>query len=116
MLARDAGLGFPAAHRVVADLVGRLAAEGRPLSAATPDDLVAVGGPRLESAALAQAVDPAAFVARRAGVGMPAPAAMSGRLVRAEERLGGDLRALRERKDALAAARARLREIGKEQV
>ena len=116
VLARDAGLGFPAAHRVVADLVGRLAAEGRPLSAATPDDLVAVGGPRLESAALAQAVDPAAFVARRAGVGMPAPAAMSGRLVRAEERLGGDLRALRERKDALAAARARLREIGKEQV
>ncbi len=116
VLARDAGLGFPAAHRAVASLVRRLAAEGRPLASATPDDLVAAGGPRLDAQALAQAVDPAAFVARRAGLGMPAPAAMSDRLVRAGERLDGDLRALRERKDALAAARARLREIGKEQV
>jgi len=61
-------------------------------------------------------VAPAAFVARRAGLGMPAPAAMRERLVRAGERLEGDLRALRERKDALAAARARLRETRKEQV
>jgi len=116
VLARDAGLGFPAAHRVVAALVRRLAAEGRPLTAATPEDLVAAGGPRLDAEALRQAVDPAAFVARRAGLGMPAPAAMRERLVRAGERLEGDLRALRERKDALAAARARLRETRKEQV
>src|SRR5690606_16884556 len=116
VLARAAGLGFPAAHRVVAALVKRLASEGRALATATPDDLVAAGGPRLGEDALAQAVDPAAFVARRAGLGMPAPEAMRDRLVRAGERLEGDLRALRERKDALAAARSRLREIGKEQV
>lgn len=110
VLARDAGLGFPVAHRVVAALVRRLTAEGRALASATPDDLVAAGGPRLDAATLAQALDPAAFVARRSGLGMPAPEAMRERLVRVGERLEGDLRALRERKDALATARERLRD------
>jgi len=75
-LVRTVGVPFPAAHRIAASLVRRLAEQGRPLQQATPADLAAAGGPDLGPAALAEALSPAAFVARRGGLGGPAPAAV----------------------------------------
>jgi len=75
-LVRTGGLPFTAAHRIAASLVQRMAAQGRTLQQATPADLVAAGGPALGTAALAEALAPAAFVARRSGLGGPAKAAV----------------------------------------
>lgn len=72
-LVRHHGLAFQEAHRLVGGLVARLAEREEPLQRATPDDLVALGGPRLEPAELREALDPAAFVRRRDGLGGPAP-------------------------------------------
>ena len=81
-LVRVAGLPFPLAHRRVAELVRRLAAEGRPLQRATPADLEAIGGPALDPETLAAALSPRAFVERRRGVGGPAPAVVQADLAR----------------------------------
>lgn len=75
-LVRAGGLPFPAAHRTAASLVRLLAGQGRTLQQATPADLVAAGGPTLGTEALAEALAPAAFVARRSGLGGPAPTAV----------------------------------------
>ncbi len=109
VLARQAGLTFPAAHGVVATLVRMMQEAGRPLTTATPADLQAADGPRLAAEELTAALDPAAFVRRRAGTGMPAPQVMSTQLVRARERLQADSTALRERSEALTSATELLR-------
>ena len=109
VLAREHGLSFPAAHGVAAKLVRSLSDQGRPLTTATPADLEAAGGPRLAADEVTAALDPAAFVRRRAGLGMPAPEVMSTQLARARERLEADATALRERKRALDRAIAQLR-------
>jgi argininosuccinate lyase len=75
-LVRTGGLPFTAAHRIAATLVHRMAALGRTLQQATPADLVAAGGPHLGAPTLAEALAPAAFVARRSGLGGPAKAAV----------------------------------------
>lgn len=116
VLARDHHLTFPEAHHVVATLVRAFHAEGRLLTSATPADVEAAGGPRLAPAELAAALDPAAFVKRRNGLGMPAPEVMTDTLARAAERHEADRQALRERSEALGHATARLRGTGKEQV
>lgn len=79
---------------------------GRTLAGATPDDLVALGGPRLEPDELKAAVDPRTFVARRSGLGGPAPEAVARLLAttaaeldeneRTLERIRSQLRAVRE--------------------
>ncbi len=109
VLVRDAGLDFPRAHRVVAALLRRLQAEGRPLAEATPDDLVTAGGPSLTTEALRGAVDPQAFVERRAGYGMPAPESMAENLERARSRLESDTEALGARVGAVERAIVALR-------
>ena len=76
-LTRNFGLSFQEAHRLTGRLVVELPARGRSLANATPDDLVALGGPRLEPDELQAAVDPRNFIARRCGLGGPAPAAVS---------------------------------------
>lgn len=116
-LVRRAGLSFPEAHRVTADLVTRLAQERRPLHSATANDLAAVGAPSLADEVLADALSPAVFVARRDGFGGPAPdsvRAHTGRLrtrcdayhevvAQAAQRIDGALRTVRARgKDAPA--------------
>src|SRR5690606_37395970 len=80
VLVRDTGLAFPAAHAVVGALVASMQQQGRPFTSVTPADLAAVGGPHLPGEALSDAVDPARFVARRRGLGMPAAPVMTGRL------------------------------------
>lgn len=115
VLARQHGLNFPAAHAVTGRLLTLMSEQGRPLTTATPADLTAAGGPQLEAAELTAAVDPAAFIERRAGLGMPAPSVMTTQLARAEERLEADINALREREGALERARARLRAPEREQ-
>jgi argininosuccinate lyase len=85
-LVRTAGLPFPEAHHVAASLVARMSDRGRPLQQATPDDLTAAGGPALAADALAAALSPEAFVARRSGLGGPAPEAVRSHLVRLAER------------------------------
>ncbi len=109
VLVRDAGLDFPSAHQVVASLLRRLGGEGRLLADAAPADLQAAGGPRLGESQLADALDPAAFVARRDGVGMPAPSRMAESLTRARRRLERDAADLASRQQAIEGAIAALR-------
>ena len=108
-LVRGAHLPFPEAHALVARLVARLQASGRPLVEATPEDVTALGGPELTAAALADALDPEAFVRRRGGLGGPAPDAMTGELERARQRLAQDAAALEGRRQALSRAGEALR-------
>ncbi len=109
VLARDHGLSFPAAHSVSARLVKSMGQQGRPLTSATPADIEAAGGPRLSAHEVTAALDPAAFVRRRSGLGGPAPEVMTTQLARARQRLETDAAALRERKGALGRAKAQLR-------
>lgn len=114
VLAREHGLSFPAAHGVAARLVKQMFEQGRPLTTAGPADIEAAGGPRLTAEEATAALDPAAFVRRRAGLGMPAPEVMTTQLARARERLDADTAALRERESALDRATAQLRGSEKE--
>ncbi|MFA7460819.1 MAG: lyase family protein, partial [Trueperaceae bacterium] len=109
VLARGHGLSFPAAHGVAARLVRLMNEQGRPLTTARPADLEAAGGPALPAEEVTAALDPAAFVRRRAGLGMPAPEVMTTQLARARERLAADSTALRGRQGALVRATAQLR-------
>ena len=109
VLAREHGLSFPAAHGVAARLVKFMQEQGKPLTTAGPADLRAAGGPQLTAEEVTAALDPAAFVRRRAGYGMPAPEVMTTQLARARERLAADTAALRERQGALGRATAQLR-------
>jgi argininosuccinate lyase len=86
-LVRTCGVAFPAAHRTAAELVRHVARRGLHLQQATPDDLAACGGPTLAADALAAALSPSAFVARRAGVGGPAPVAVRSQIERSAAEL-----------------------------
>ncbi len=108
-LAREAGLSFPRAHAVAAALVKHMTAAGRPFTEATPADLAAVGGPSLSAAALRAAIDPRAFVAQRAGLGMPAPAVMAGRVAEQLAQVADDAARLQATAAAVTSARTSLR-------
>ncbi|HET8984428.1 MAG TPA: lyase family protein [Trueperaceae bacterium] len=109
VLVRDTGLSFPAAHAVVGALVVALQGQGRAFTTVTPADLAAAGGPHLPVAALREAVDPARFVERRRGLGMPAASVMAGRVAEQTERIAADAASLGGERDRLARARAVLR-------
>lgn len=113
-LVRTGGLAFPAAHRTAAALVRDLAHQGRPLQQATPDDLVACGGPLLRADVLAEALSPAAFVARRSGVGGPAAAAVRVHLARSRTELAEYHRAVDTMTARIDAAHRDLRAPGKD--
>lgn len=104
------GLCFQEAHRVVARLVAR----GRPLQAATPEDLLAVGGPQLTIRELRDALDPYEFICRRRGLGGPAPEVVDDQLAIARQGLEQDLARLAEVHSRLSTARERLLALGKE--
>ncbi|MEX2541745.1 MAG: lyase family protein [Trueperaceae bacterium] len=89
-LTRHHGLSFQESHRLSAALVAEVARQGKPLASASPDDLVAVGGPRISADDMATALDPRTFVARRSGPGGPAPQAMSRMLLAARHDLEAD--------------------------
>lgn len=76
-LTRNHGLSFQEAHRITGQLVTDLPRQGRSLAGATPEDLVNLGGPRLEPDELRASLDPLTFVARRRGLGGPAPEAVA---------------------------------------
>lgn len=109
VLVQDAGLSFPAAHAVVGALVVAMQEVGRAFTTVTPADLAAVGGPHLPAEALKEAVDPARFVERRRGLGMPAASAMAGRVAEQTDRIEADVAALVGERERLAVARAQLR-------
>jgi argininosuccinate lyase len=88
-LARQRGAGFREAHGLVKALLARLHAAGRPLHAATPADLAALGV-TLPAAELQAALDPTAFIARRTTYGGPAPGRMTEALASARQRLQTD--------------------------
>lgn len=82
-LTRHYNMSFQQAHHLAAALVNKLCAEGKPLQEASPDDLLALGGPKLEETVLKEALDPVAFVRRRQGFGGPAPERVKAHLTRA---------------------------------
>lgn len=113
-LVRTCGLAFPAAHRTAAALVRHLAAQGRPLPTATPEDLEVCGGPAMTREALAAALSPAAFVARRDGLGGPAPAAVRSQVARSRAELAEYHRAVETMTARIDAAYRELRTPGKD--
>ncbi|MBS3932934.1 MAG: argininosuccinate lyase [Truepera sp.] len=113
-LTRRYGLSFQEAHRLVARLVARQEVQGRSLQLATPEDLVAVGGPQLTPDELHGALDPYEFIRRRRGLGGPAPEVVDDQLARARQELEHDLARLVEVHSRLRAARERLLAPGKE--
>lgn len=113
-LVRTCGLAFPAAHRTAAALVRRMAAQGRPLPTATPDDLAACDGSAMTRDALAAALSPAAFVARRDGLGGPAPAAVRSQVARARADLAEYHRSVETLTARIDAAYRDLRTPGKD--
>jgi argininosuccinate lyase len=113
-LVRTGGRPFPEAHRTAAALVRRLADQGRPLATATPDDLLACGGPPLPAEVLAEALAPAAFVARRNGLGGPAPESVRSQIERARSELAEYHRAVDLTTARIDAAYRTLRTPGKD--
>jgi argininosuccinate lyase len=113
-LVRTGGCTFPEAHRIASALVHRMADGGRPLASATPDDLVGCGGPRLTAEALADALSPAAFVARRYGLGGPAPAAVRSQIERGRRELAEYHRVVETSTARIDAAHRTLRAPGKD--
>jgi argininosuccinate lyase len=113
-LVRTGGRTFPEAHRIASALVRRMADQGRPLASATPDDLVGCGGPRLTTEALADALSPAAFVARRSGLGGPAPEAVRSQIERARLELAEYHRTVDTTTARIDAAHRQLRAPGKD--
>ncbi len=108
-LVRSAGMAFPDAHALVATLIVRLQETGRALAQASVSDVRALGGPEIAPEALASALDPAAFVRRRAGLGGPAPEAMVSQLAGSRQRVERDAGSLEGRKRELSGARDTLR-------
>jgi argininosuccinate lyase len=108
------GLCFQEAHRVVARLVARQVMQGRPLQSATPEDLLAAGGPQLTVRELRDALDPYEFICRRRGLGGPAPEVVDDQLAIARQGLEHDLARLAEVHSRLSTARERLLALGKE--
>jgi argininosuccinate lyase len=108
-LVRITGRPFQDAHRWVAALVARLARAGRPLREARPADLVAVGGPEISPDALRDALSPHAFVARRTGLGGPAPVAVRAHLATLRERSATYHGAVEDVTARIARAQANLR-------
>jgi argininosuccinate lyase len=115
-LTRHHGLSFQAAHHLAAALVQRLCQAGKALRDATPEDVLALGGPALSADALASALDPAAFVARRDGFGGPAPARVREHLAAARQALSADLDRLAGLHHKLAGTRDALAGPRKEHV
>jgi len=111
VLVRDTGMSFPAAHEVVGRLVTDMQRRGRQFTSLTPDDIVAAGGPRMPVGAVTAAVDPASFVARRRGLGMPAAPVMAEQLAAQRERIEAEAAALEEERERLDAVRAALRAV-----
>ncbi len=93
---------------LVARLVEALGAHGRTLSSATPEDVLALGGPALQADELRRALDPRAFVERRNGIGGPAPEVVYGQLEEAQNRLRAHVNAFAQVENALKQAEAAL--------
>lgn len=100
-LVRRHGLAFQDAHRLVARLLAAVNAQDRSLHEATPADLTALGGPELTPEELGSALDPLAFIARRSGVGGPAPAALAVQLEQLHHSLDDQRRTLEHEHRAL---------------
>jgi argininosuccinate lyase len=113
-LVRTGGRTFPEAHRDVAALLAHMAREGRPLGQAEPADLLAAGGPPLDPVVLRESLAPHAFVARRSGLGGPAPVAVRVHLRALRERAGRYHGAVDGMTARIDTARQQLRGSGKD--
>jgi len=113
-LVREGGLGFREAHAVVARVVGAALDEGRTadridLGMVEAAARAQLGRPvTLSEAALRDALDPARGVARRDGVGGPAPAAVAAAIAAARASIGEARARLDARRARRAAAAATL--------
>lgn len=112
-LVREGGLRFADAHAAVAHLVAGRRDRGADFQDVTPDEVAAAtdaaaGRPvRLPAAVLADALDPAAFVARRDVDGGPGPRAMDAMLRSARASLAASRAETQAARGRAAEARAR---------
>ena len=112
-LVREGGLRFPEAHATVARLVAQRRDRGQDLGGVTAAEVAAAASAavgrrvRLPDGAVARALDPAAFVAKRDGPGGPGPKAVDAMLRDARAALEASRRAAEALRDAIARARAR---------
>ena len=112
-LVRETGLRFPEAHAVVAHLVSERRDHGRDFAGVTPEEVAAAAVTvtgrqvRLPAEAIARALDPAEFVARREVVGGPGPRAVEAMLRSARDALAASRKAAAAVREAAERARAR---------
>ncbi len=109
VLTRELGVAFQQSHHLAAELAHHQQRQGRPLQAATPADLTAVGGPEVAAEVLHDALSPKAFIDRRSGLGGPARSSLEPQLVGAEQHLSQHLGTLQQYQHKLQDVRARLR-------
>jgi len=111
-LVREAGLRFADAHTAAAHLVAARRSQGRDFSGVEPAEVEAATDAaagrrvRLSAEALAAALDPAAFVARRQVEGGPGAAPMQAMLRTARVSLAASRAETQALRDRIAAARA----------
>ena len=112
-LVREGGLRFPEAHAAVTRLVAQRRDRGRDFAGVTPDEVAAAVAAasgrqvRLPAEAIARALDPAGFVARREAAGGPGPHAVDAMLRAARTELTTSRSATDAVREAGARARAR---------
>ena len=114
-LVREAGLAFREAHHVVGAVVRTALARGLKAHEITADMVAHAAGEvlgrplALSSETVRASLDPARAVTARKGVGGPAPGEVRRMAAEARKRLEADRRETANRRQTLAAARARLR-------
>ena len=120
-LTRDHGLSFRQAHAVAARVVRALAAAGADLRDATPEQIADAARETtgreitLRPDELADAIDPAGFVARRAVLGGPAPAAVRDALARELDSQRAFATWITDQRTTIDAALARLGALARDQ-
>jgi len=113
-LVRESGIDFREAHEVIARVVTAAIDQGKTADKIDVAMIQAAAKAQLghslniSAAAVHEALDPVQSVARRDGIGGPAPSAVNRMIAEARTRIAGEQARLSERKEKLTAASAAL--------
>ena len=103
-LVRQHGVPFQKAHSLVAKAVAHCRSRGVALLQLSASEFESLGGPPLSDSQLRDALDPAAFIARRSGYGGPAPEVVKAQLQKAASQLESNRQELNDIRTTLNRA------------
>ena len=103
-LVRQHGVPFQKAHSLVAAAVAHCRSRGVALLQLSASEFESLGGPPLSDSQLHEALDPAAFIARRSGYGGPAPEVVKAQLHKAASQLESNRQELNDTRSTLNRA------------